>query len=53
MIVISFRVIVCFVSCFSAQLERLFQEWMTGKRTARLQICFEDFLLEERAGIIL
>jgi hypothetical protein len=47
MSVISFRVIVLFVACFSAQLERLFQEWMTGEPAARLQVCCENFPARE------
>jgi hypothetical protein len=53
MSVISFRVIVWFVSCFQRDLERLFQGWMTGKRAARLQISFEDFFPAKNARIIL
>jgi hypothetical protein len=51
--VMSFRVIVWFVSCFSAQSERLFQEWMTGRETSRLQIYYEKFSEQEKDAIIL
>jgi hypothetical protein len=53
MIAISFLVIVWFVSCFSAQLERLFQEWMTRVPAARLQIYREKFPPPGPAVIIL
>jgi hypothetical protein len=42
-----------FVSCFWAQSERLFQQWMTARSPVRLQIVRENFPATEDPAIIL
>jgi hypothetical protein len=51
--VMSFRVIVLFVTCFSAQLERLFHGWMTGVTLGRLQFSLGNFTWPQAPAFIL
>jgi hypothetical protein len=51
--VIIFRVIVWFVSCFWAQLERLFQGWMTVLSMVRLQFIRQNLSALKGRAIIL